>query len=86
MAALGFLGALVARPGDNLNVAVERGEKGNQAVNRVFAEVTPEQPRYLGLGNAHQRPGLLLRELAFAGEAIQLRDNLGLEEMIVGVG
>jgi hypothetical protein len=69
LAALGFLGALVTRPGDNLNIAVERGEKGHQAVNRVFAEVTFEQPRHFGLGNAHQRPGFLLRELAFGGEA-----------------
>jgi hypothetical protein len=52
MAALGFLGALVARPGNNLNVAIERSEKSNQAVNRVFAEVTLEQPRYFGLGNS----------------------------------
>lgn len=85
MAALGFFGALVARPGDNLNVTVERGEKGNQAVNRVFAEVALEQPRHFGLGNAQQSPSLLLRELAFAREAIRLGDDLGLEEMIVGV-
>jgi len=86
MAALGSLGAPVARPGDNLDVPVERGEKGHQAVHRVFAEVALEQPRDFGLGNAHQRSGLLLRELALGGEAKQLGDDLGLEEMIVGVG
>jgi hypothetical protein len=86
LAASGFPCALVARPGDNLDVAVERGEKGHQAANPVFAEVTLEQPRYFGLRDAHQRPGLLLRELAFAGEAIKLGDDLGLEEMIVSVG
>lgn len=42
MTALRLLGAFVTRPGDDLDVSIERGQEGHQAIDRVFAEVALE--------------------------------------------
>ena len=39
---------------DDVDIAAERGQQEEQALQGILAEVAPEQPRHVGLGEAEQ--------------------------------
>jgi hypothetical protein len=45
------------RSRDDLDIAVERGQKTHQAIDRVFAEIARERARDLRLADTPPRPG-----------------------------
>ena len=71
---------------DDVDIAPERVEQAEQALQRILAEVAPQQPRHVGLGQAHQPCGLGLGDAAIAHDVVDAADQLGLDEVSVGVG
>jgi len=70
---------------DDLNVAIEVGEKPHQPLDGIFSKAPFEHPRHFWLGYAHELTGPSLGELAFAGQPINFRDDLSLQEMRIGI-
>ena len=70
----------------DLDIAIETREKAHQAINGVFPKLAFKHAGYLGLSNPHKFAGLGLGELTFVGQPVNLRDNLRLEEMGIGIG
>src|SRR3989344_5877109 len=77
--------SLLVRPHYDLDVTIKRGKKSHEPIDRVFAEITFEQARHLGLADAHAFSRLRLRQFPLMGKPIDFRDDLRLEEMGLGV-
>ena len=71
---------------DDVDIAAERGEQAEQALERILAEVALQKPRHVGLGKAEQAPGLGLGDAALAHDGVDAADQLRLEQVGVGLG
>src|SRR5205814_9086093 len=80
------LAGLPVRLDDNFHIAIEAGQEAHQAVDRIFAEMSFEHARDLRLADPHPLAGLCLRQLPPVRQPVYFRDDLGFEEMIVGIG
>ena len=64
----------------------EDGQEAEQPLQRILAEVAPEQLRHVGPGQAEQPPGLGLGNAALADDGIDAGGEFGLDEVRVGAG
>ena len=60
---------------DDIDIAAERGQEPEQALQRILAEVAAKEPRDVGLGQAEQSRGLGLGDAALAGEGVDAADG-----------
>ena len=70
----------------DIDIAAERDEQAEQALQGILAEVAPQEPRHVGPGKAEQATGLGLGSAALAQDVVDAADQLRLEQVGVGVG
>ena len=79
-------GSRARREDDDVDIAFERGQQTEQTLERVLAEVAAPQPRHVGLGEPEQARGLGPGDAALADDGVDAADELGLQQVRIGVG
>jgi hypothetical protein len=71
---------------DDLDVVSEGDQKPQQALYGIAAELASEKGRHFELVDSHGLSGSGLRHFPSSNDPLDLDDDSGLDQMLVGVG